>query len=558
MLSKTMNSRPLVSVIIIFLNAERFMEEALKSVFAQSYDHWELILVDDGSSDGSTAIARRYAHQHAGKLRYFDHEGHQNRGMSASRNLGIAQAAGEYIAFLDADDVWLPHKLERQVALLEERPDAGMVYGLSQWWYSWTGKPEDGQRDFVHELGAAPNAVVRPPALVAPFFFTQRAAIPNPSNVLIRRLAIEKVGGFENSFAGLYEDQAFLAKMCLTTPVLASNECWDRYRQHPDSIDALARASGKSREARIFFLDWLADYLSAHGVQDREIWRGLRRQRWLYRHPHILRAAERMGQITRQVKTLPFRAAYRILPSPVFHRLRALWRGENSNPPVGSVNLGSLRRTIPFSQEFGYDRGLPIDRYYIEKFLSEHQLEVSGHVLEVADDNYTRRFGGDRVTQSDVLHLMPGDPKATIIADLARGDHFLSNTYDCIILTQTLQFIFDVPAALQTVYRILRLGGVVLATFPGISPISRYDMERWGHFWGFTSLSARRLFEQAFAPDGVQVKVYGNVLAASAFLYGMAAEELKRQELEDLDPDYEVIIAVRAVKGGMPIEAARS
>lgn len=228
--------------------------------------------------------------------------------------------------------------------------------------------------------------------------------------------------------------------------------------------------------------------------------------------------------------------------------LWAKWRGVDGTPPVGRVQLGSLRRLTPFSREFGYDRGRPVDRYYIEAFLSANRSDIRGHVLEIAEDAYTRRFGGDRVIKSDVLHVREGQPHATIVADLAGADHIPADSFDCVILTQTLQFIFDVPAALRTVRRILRPGGVVLATLPGISPISRYDMERWGCFWGFTSLSARRLFEAVAPATAIRIEAHGNVLAAAAFLYGMAAEELEPGELDSFDPDYEVIITVRAVR----------
>ena len=226
-------------------------------------------------------------------------------------------------------------------------------------------------------------------------------------------------------------------------------------------------------------------------------------------------------------------------------RLWAKWRGSDHVPPVGSVRLGSLRRVTPLSREFGYDRGLPIDRYYIEAFLSARASDIRGHVLEVADNTYTRRFGGDRVSRSDVLHVA-ADPGATIIADLTRADHLPSATFDCVILTQTLQFIFDVPAALRTVERILRPGGVLLATVPGISAISRYDMDRWGCYWAFTSLSAQRLVEVPFGAGNARIETHGNVLAAGAFLYGMAAEELEQDELDARDPDYQVLITIRA------------
>jgi glycosyltransferase involved in cell wall biosynthesis len=148
--------KPLASIIIIFLNEDKFIREALESVFSQTYDTWELLLVDDGSTDASPDIARWYVERRAGKVRYLAHEGHQNRGMSASRNLGISHAGGEYIAFLDADDVWFPEKLEQQVTILESHSEAAMVYGPGQMWYSWTGNSEDIQRDFVPKQTGVP------------------------------------------------------------------------------------------------------------------------------------------------------------------------------------------------------------------------------------------------------------------------------------------------------------------------------------------------------------------------------------------------------------------
>jgi SAM-dependent methyltransferase len=234
-------------------------------------------------------------------------------------------------------------------------------------------------------------------------------------------------------------------------------------------------------------------------------------------------------------------------PLPIRPWLWAKWKGIDYTPPPGWVRLGSLRRVTPLSREFGYDRGLPIDRYYIEQFLSAHASDIHGHILEIADDTYTRRFGGSRVTKSDVLHV-EGQPGATIIGDLTRADHIPSDTFDCVILTQTLQLIYDVAAALRTVKRILRPGGAVLATVPGITPISRYDLERWGCYWAFTSLSVRRLFESVFSAGRISIDAHGNVLVATGFLYGMAAEELQQSELDAPDPDYQVVITVRAAR----------
>jgi SAM-dependent methyltransferase len=206
------------------------------------------------------------------------------------------------------------------------------------------------------------------------------------------------------------------------------------------------------------------------------------------------------------------------------------------------------RRLTPVRSGFGFGHGQCIDRYYIETFLDNNAADIQGHVLEVAEDAYTRRFGGQRISRSDVLHVTPGYPGATIIADLTKANHIQSETFDCIVLTQTLQFIYDVRAVIQTLHRILRPGGVLLATFPGISQIARYDMERWGEYWRFTSLSSRMLFTEVFSEDCVTVRTYGNVCAAIAFLHGFVSAELSQRELDYYDPIYEVLIAVRAIK----------
>lgn len=228
--------------------------------------------------------------------------------------------------------------------------------------------------------------------------------------------------------------------------------------------------------------------------------------------------------------------------------LRAVARRLPTRPAPGAVRWGSLRRVTPISRLFGFDRGLSIDRYYIESFLGRHRGDISGHVLEVADAAYTRRFGGDRVTKSDVLHVVEGNPQATLIGDLVTGCGIPESSFDCIILTQTLPFIYDVRAALTHCRQALKSSGILLATFPGISQISRYDMDRWGDYWRFTDLSARRLFEEVFPSESVSVEIYGNVLAAVAFLHGLAADELKHSELDYTDADYQVSIAVRAIR----------
>jgi len=233
--------------------------------------------------------------------------------------------------------------------------------------------------------------------------------------------------------------------------------------------------------------------------------------------------------------------ARRLLPSPVYARAAVWWRRHR-------IRFGALRRLDPFSRRFGIDRGKPIDRYFIEPFLEKYGGDILGRVLEIGDSRYTRMFGAGRVTRSDVLHAVQGNPEATLVGSLETGEGIPDNAFNCMILTQVLHVIYDVKAAIANCFRALKPGGVLLVTFPGISQISRYDMDRWGDYWRLTSLSARRLFEEAFPAENVTVEAWGNVLVAVAFLHGLAADELRQKELDYRDPDYEVLITVRAVK----------
>ncbi len=258
-----MKHQPLVSVIIIFLNAEKFIQEAIDSVFHQTYPHWQLLLVDDGSQDSSTACARTYAMRFPDRIHFLEHAGHQNRGMSASRNLGIQHAVGEYISFLDADDTLLPKALEEQAAILDSHPQAALVFGPLYWWYSWSQDPGDNTPDYVEKLGLPANQLIQSPRLVG-LFLRNKAAVP--SGFLVRKQSIEQVGGFEDAFRGEYEDQVFCAKICLRLPVYASDHCWYRYRQHEASSVAIGMKTGRTYQARLEFLTWLGGYLRAQRI----------------------------------------------------------------------------------------------------------------------------------------------------------------------------------------------------------------------------------------------------------------------------------------------------
>ena len=547
-----MKTNPLVSCIIIFFNAEKFLKEAIESVFAQTYKNWELLLVDDGSTDDSTTIALNFADQYPEKVCYFEHEGHQNRGMSAARNLGIHNAKGDYIAFLDADDIWLPYKLERQIPIIESFPEAAMLYGSTYYWHSWTGDPDDTQRDHVVENEDAPTIRMIQRIEFLTLFINNHILKPPTSSLLVRRNLATRIGGFEETAPNIIEDQVFIAKMSLEAPVVVVKGVFERYRQHLDSCTFIAEnITGEDFKARQTYLNWLEEYLNKQKIKEAKLWKALRKKQLLNRHAILKSIIFNFRRLLVSMNKWAGKIARWILPASVHSWLGARLYGQEYSPPPGLVRLGSLRRVTPISWVWGCDRGQPIDRYYIEGYLSAHSADIKDHVLEIGDRNYTRRFGGGRVSRSDVLDVAEGNPNATIVGDLTCAGHIPSDTFDCVILTQTLQYIFDLRAAIKTLFRILKPGGAVLVTVPGISKLSGAHRDKdssYSWHWCFSTLSAKRLFEEIFPENNVWVNAYGNVLTAMAFLEGMAAEELCREELDHYDPAYPVTIAVRAVK----------
>lgn len=289
---------PRVSAIIIFLNEARFLAEAIESVLAQTFPDWELLLVDDGSSDGSSDIARDYAARHSDRIRYLAHEGHANRGMSASRNLGLDHARGRYVGFLDGDDVWTARKLEEQTAVLDSQPRVGMVYGRTLLWHSWRG--DSSGADEYCPLGVDPGTVVEPPALLLSLI-DNRWQTPTTCNALLRRDVIDKVGRFEPRFRGMFEDQVFFMKVALEVPTFVADSTWARYRQRPDSCSAKAESSGKMRGMRLHLLEWLEDYLRGRGPTGGPVWRALRRQQRIARWPVLGRWLIRWHRLTERL-----------------------------------------------------------------------------------------------------------------------------------------------------------------------------------------------------------------------------------------------------------------
>jgi glycosyltransferase involved in cell wall biosynthesis len=535
---------PLVSLIIPCYNQAHYLGEAIESVLAQSYANFEIIVVDDGSVDNTAQVATRYP-----GVRCIRQD---NRGLAAARNTGLRASQGDYLVFLDADDRLLPGALEAGLNCLIAHPEHAFVSGH----YRYIAA--DGSFLVEH-----PQEKIEEDHYLA---LLQGNYIGMHATVMYQRAVLEQVGGFNASLPAC-EDYDLYLRIAKQYPISRHQEAVAEYRQHGANMSgnavlmlntALAVLGSQRRYIRAN-----KRYRQAYSAGLR-FWRGYYGEKLLGQLVALWTSGEGTQAIEKGISLLRYAPRYLVgrsyrrivgfgphllrtmLAKPLYRRW-AQRQGFEYSPPVGQVRLGDLRRLTPISQEFGYERGRPIDRYYIETFLARQASDIRGRTLEIGDDSYTCQFGGKRVLKRDILHAYAGNPLATIVADLSHADHIPSNTFDCLVLTQTLHLIYDIRSVLQTIHRILKPRGVLLATVPGISQIS---IDEWAEswYWSFTVLSIQHLFEEVFAKDQIEVRPHGNVLAATAFLNGLATEELRQEELDYGDPHYQLLITIRAVK----------
>jgi glycosyltransferase involved in cell wall biosynthesis len=277
--------KPLVSVIICFLNEEKFLEEAIISVVNQQYSKWQLILIDDGSQDNSWSISKKYVERFPEKVIYSTHINNANKGLSASRNFGISMASGSLIAILDADDVWLPQKLEEQVAIMMANVQVAMICEASEYWYSWH---DNSKPDVIIQVGSKQDKLFTPPELVEMLYPLSNSPAPCPSGIMIRKDVVNKHGGFEEHFIGkyqLYEDQAFLHKIYLNEYIYISSLCNNRYRQRDGSLVQKIKQEGNYHVVRRYFLEWLEQYINQNNFQYKSVRKLLNRALLPYHKP---------------------------------------------------------------------------------------------------------------------------------------------------------------------------------------------------------------------------------------------------------------------------------
>ena len=256
-----MNSQPLVSIIIPFLNPGYWLTEAIDSVLAQTYTNLEIILIDDGSVDEDAAIALKYCGRFPGRIFYYMHESHVNKGLTASRNLGLSKARGTLIAFLDADDCWMPAKLTEQLSLFEAMPEIQVICEASLFWYNWNDVEKENS---IMQIGAEPG-VYNPPQLMELLYPFGEGQPPCPSGIIIKREVIDRCGGFEESFSGiyqLYEDQAFLFKVYSSEIIYISNQVNNLYRKRENSMSSAANNLEIYNTVRKFYANWIENYLT--------------------------------------------------------------------------------------------------------------------------------------------------------------------------------------------------------------------------------------------------------------------------------------------------------
>ncbi len=535
-------STDLVSVIIPCYNHGKYLSKSIDSVLAQTHPYIEVVVVDDGSSDATREVSAGYA-----QVKYIYQ---QNRGLSAARNTGIDQSSGRYLVFLDADDWLFPDAVEINLSYLRNRPDAGFVSGAFT-------LVQPGINDEVMATVEGDHYQ----RLLRGNYISMHATVMYSRNVFdgLR---------FDPSMRSC-EDYDVYLKAARRFPVLHHTKQIAVYMIHdtnmsgnvPLMLDTALKALNRQepelrseaekesfRVGRSFWINHYTQLMYTYLLNSSDYRRGAKKEAGEAMLKQYRKDLYRKYQILQPF--MPLKKA--MIRSKANFLLRWLYKTglyRKFVPAVGKISQGDFNRTTPFSKAFGYERGGPVDRYYIENFLQRNAPFIKGRVLEIGDNAYTLQYGGSKITKSDVLHVEEGNPNASFYGGLSDAPQIPDNAFDCIILTQTLQFIYHYREALQTCYRILKPGGRLLLTVPGISHIDHGEWkEIW--YWSFTRNAMAKLLGDHFPEANTEVTAFGNVQVAAAFLYGMGLPELTKEQLDYSDTHYQVIVTAVAVKPG--------
>ncbi len=515
------NDLPLVSVIIPCYNHGKYLREAFESVFSQDYPNREIIVVDDGSTDNTAQVCKQFP-----QVKYVYQV---NQGLSAARNTGIKNCNGKYLLFLDADDWLLKDAVSINAKYLIDNPDIAFVSGAHK-------------KVFVDEgVEIIESEIVNDHHY---WHFLQGNYIGMHAAVMYRKTIFEAYS--YNTSLKACEDYDLYLRISRNYPVLHHVKQIAAYRLHSSNmsgnIQLMLSSVLKVLNSQKPFLE--NDNERKALINGNKIWKKYYR-----------------SIATKQNNLNPTSyPSSQTKPSSMFNTLikkyapasflRWLYKKDlyrSYRPEIGKVEPGDFRRKNPLSIEFGYDRGGPVDRYYIENFLQKESKNIKGRVMEIGDNEYTLKYGGNAVTKSDILHVDATNNKATFVGDLSNAPQVPDNTFDCVVLTQTLHLIYDFKAALATCHRILKPGGILLMTNPYITPIDHGEWkETW--YWAFTDRAIRKLCEEMFPGAKIDVDTFGNVYVASAFLYGMGISEVTKKMMDHRDQQFQVITTAKVQK----------
>jgi glycosyltransferase involved in cell wall biosynthesis len=530
-----------VAVVIPTYNHSCFLSDAIASVGRQTVRAAEIIVVDDGSNDHPEDVVAQFP-----GVRFIRQD---NKGLAAARNTGLRAACSDKVVFLDADDLLAPEAIESGLACFRRHPEAGFVYGAHRV-VNTEGAPISEVK--FQDIGPDPFAS-----------FLRGNCIGMHATVLYDRARIAACGGFNETLRRC-EDYNLYLRLSLKHPVACHPTLAADYRRHGAnmSADSVGMLNWVLRVQGDFAKLARQDLGRARAFDEgRAIWRAYYSKECLDRMRAERGAGRKLASAAAAVRASPRFALGRLAsmarrqlarhaPRPLAQTVRELTGGRGaSGPRVGSFRFGDFASVAPACPDFGYSRGLPVDRYYVEAFLTERSADIRGRALEIGDASYCRRFGN--VTHQDVLHVDARAPGATITGDLSQPGVLPQDVFDCMVVTQTLHLIYDMPAAIREIHKALKPGGVLLLTSPGITRIDRGDWkDTW--YWSLTEASIRRLFSEAFGDENCEVGVHGNVYAAASFLQGLALEEVDPKKLDVLDPSFPVILTVRARKAVQP------